>query len=245
MDIKRKGLYFIIFMVSIGLGMGIRSVIASLTFSGNAVSGDGAVSITAGGSDQNVSITPSGSGFTLLSGNTGIGTSTPGYLLSVATTSNIFNVSSSGAVGFRNVFYLFPTSQGSTSTVLTNDGSGGLSWGSASGGWTRTGTTLFPATSTDSVAIGTSTAATLFSIATTSPIFHVTTAGLVGIGTASPVAKVAVKDAGSTGVVNIGQLNGSSAFSGIAFTTSTSAQLTAGNYSLIGEGINTILSRPS
>jgi len=59
----------------------------------------------------------------------------------VATTTNIFNVASSGAVGFRDVFYLFPTSQGSTSTVLVNDGNGRLSWDEQQ--WTTTSTGIF------------------------------------------------------------------------------------------------------
>jgi hypothetical protein len=41
------------------------------------LAGNGSVSLRAGGADQNITLTPSGTGYTILSGNVGIGTSTP------------------------------------------------------------------------------------------------------------------------------------------------------------------------
>ncbi|MBU0486265.1 MAG: hypothetical protein KKB30_17310, partial [Proteobacteria bacterium] len=48
------------------------------------ITGTGALTFTAGGTDQNVTLTPSGTGYTLLNGNVGIGTTDPGaYKLNV------------------------------------------------------------------------------------------------------------------------------------------------------------------
>lgn len=47
----------------------------------------------------------------------------------------------------RSVTYTFPSSQGAASTVLTNDGSGGLSWAAAGGGgWTQIAQTTISGT---------------------------------------------------------------------------------------------------
>ena len=48
------------------------------------ITGTGALVFTAGGSNQNVTLTPSGSGYTILNGATGIGTVTPTRTLEVA-----------------------------------------------------------------------------------------------------------------------------------------------------------------
>jgi len=45
------------------------------------ITGTGALTFAAGGSNQSVTLTPSGSGFTLLKGNVGVGTSSPSALL--------------------------------------------------------------------------------------------------------------------------------------------------------------------
>ena len=45
--------------------------------------GSGAVTIAAGGTNQNVTLTPSGTGYTLLNGNVGIGTTSPHWPLEV------------------------------------------------------------------------------------------------------------------------------------------------------------------
>jgi hypothetical protein len=47
------------------------------------VTSAGAVSLSAGGTNQNVTLTPSGTGFTVLNGNVGVGTSTPAQKLDV------------------------------------------------------------------------------------------------------------------------------------------------------------------
>ncbi|MEY4744275.1 MAG: hypothetical protein RL272_220, partial [Candidatus Parcubacteria bacterium] len=67
------------------------------------------------------------------SGYLGIGDSTPAAMLTVGS-GDLFQVNSSGdIVKIDNVTYNWPSSQGGSSTVLTNDGSGNLSWGTPSG----------------------------------------------------------------------------------------------------------------
>ena len=51
--------------------------------SNGSINGPGALTFTAGGSNQNVTLSPSGTGYTLLNGNVGIGTTAPGNRLSI------------------------------------------------------------------------------------------------------------------------------------------------------------------
>ncbi|MCA9308315.1 hypothetical protein KC980_02275, partial [candidate division WWE3 bacterium] len=61
-------------------------------------------------------------------GNVGVGSTNPNALLSVGAT-NQFTVDSNGNITrIRDVTYSFPASQGGASTVLTNNGSGTLTW---------------------------------------------------------------------------------------------------------------------
>jgi hypothetical protein len=61
---------------------GSANVSGNLTGVGN-ITGSSAITITAGGSDQNITLTPTGTGYTLLNGNVGINTSTPAEKLHV------------------------------------------------------------------------------------------------------------------------------------------------------------------
>ena len=72
----------------------------------------------------------------------------------------------------------------------------------------------------------------------------VTTSNNVGIGTSSTSARLTLKDAGA-GIVNIGQLSGNSGYSGIAFTQTSSSQVTTDNYSILGSGSHTYLNSGS
>ena len=81
------------------------------------ITGTGALTLAAGGTNQNVTLTPSGTGNTLLGGNVGIGTgsTTPATRLHVE--------SSTAGGGFR----LVDGSQGANK-VLSSDASGNASW---------------------------------------------------------------------------------------------------------------------
>ena len=61
---------------------GTQNVSGNLTSVGN-ITGSGGITITAGGSNQNVVLTPSGTGYTLLNGSVGIGNSTPNNKLTI------------------------------------------------------------------------------------------------------------------------------------------------------------------
>ena len=66
-----------------------------------------------------------------------------------------FFVSNNGDLNkIDNVYYNWPASQGSASTVLTNDGSGNLSWATSSGGVTGSGTNTYLTKWTGSGSIG-------------------------------------------------------------------------------------------
>lgn len=67
-------------------------------------------------------------------GNVGVATTSPTSLFSVGASSQ-FQVNTSGdPVKVKNVTYSWPSSQGSTGTVLRNDGSGNLTWAAIGGG---------------------------------------------------------------------------------------------------------------
>lgn len=103
------------------------------------------------------------------SGNVGIGATSLSLLLTVGST-NTFEVNSSGNLKKVNgVTYSWPSSQGASSTTLTNDGAGNLTWaaGGGAGGWTDDGTSVRLTTSTDNVGIGTATPASRLTISAT------------------------------------------------------------------------------
>ena len=70
---------------------------------------------------------------------------------------------------------------------------------------------------------------------------RITTAGAIGIGTTGPGAKLSVTN--GTSFVNIGQLAENPTYAGLSFDAS-SAPVAAASYSLIGNGVNTLLNRP-
>lgn len=95
-------------------------------------------------------------------GYVGIGDTSPVSLLTVGN-GDKFQVDTNGnIVKINNITYSWPGSQGSSGQVLTNNGSGTLSWstvsGGSGGGWVDDGTTVRLETASDSVAIGTATA---------------------------------------------------------------------------------------
>ncbi|EKD56521.1 MAG: hypothetical protein ACD_58C00162G0001, partial [uncultured bacterium] len=80
-----------------------------------------AMYLAASGADANYALITNG-------GNVGIGTTAPTALLSVA---EKFLVDSNGNITkINNIAYSWPAAQGAASTVLTNNGSGTLSWAS-------------------------------------------------------------------------------------------------------------------
>ena len=83
---------------------------------------------------DSVQIKEGGLNIATVSGNVGVGTTTPASLLSVGSSSQ-FQVDSSGnLVRINNIPYSWPSFQGGGDTFLQNDGAGNLSWAIGSSG---------------------------------------------------------------------------------------------------------------
>lgn len=72
------------------------------------------------------------SGATLASGVTASSLTSVGTLSALTTSGTTSLATSAGALSVRNVAYTFPAAQGAASTLLTNNGSGTLTWATAS-----------------------------------------------------------------------------------------------------------------
>ena len=141
--------------------------------------------------------------FTILnSGNVGIGTITPVSKLSVGSSSE-FQVNSTGdIIKINNVITTFPSSQGAANTVLTNNGSGTLTWAASSGGsgsaWLTAGNTgtLASTAAIGSAAnnsfIGTTDSKDFAMVTNNLERMRIASGGNVGIGNISPAATAAL-----------------------------------------------------
>mgnify|MGYP006275198735 CR=1 FL=1 len=191
---------------------GSADVTGSLTSVGN-ITGSSGITITAGGSNQNITLTPSGSGYTLLNGFVGIGTTVPTSALHICFDGSVFpsqnvarivSLSYSGITGAHNwaLRGVYQYSSG----VANNTSGGDLDLIKS----LDRNTIL--ATKTDGTALGNvgvglttpanrlvvSGAASIGSATynTAAPTNGLIVEGNVGIGTTSPVAKFQVAGAG-------------------------------------------------
>ena len=148
---------------------------------------------------------------TALKGNVGIGTDTPGEKLDVvgnvalraqgelklkdSDSSNYVSLKSPATVA-ADVAWTLPAADGTADQVLTTDGSGVLSWATASGG-TATNIT------TDDTQVATTDTGTDGIITFTtenSEAMRITADGKVGIGTTNPGAKLHLSDSGDQSI---------------------------------------------
>lgn len=135
--------------VSVGSGLSVTNSTTTPTISvttvpvanggtgttNGSISGTGALTFAAGGTNQNVTLTPSGSGYTLLNGKVGLGTSTPSTLLQIQN-ANIYGGSDNPGSTSVPSLYLYNSNNSSTAAhslvaLRTGGNSGGnpyISW---------------------------------------------------------------------------------------------------------------------
>lgn len=135
--------------VSVGSGLSISNATTTPTISittvpvasggtgssNGSITGTGALTFAAGGTNQNVSLTPSGSGYTLLNGKVGLGIATPATSLHIQN-SNVYGGSDNPASTSVPSMYIYNSSNSSSSAhailaVRTGGNSGGnpyMSW---------------------------------------------------------------------------------------------------------------------
>lgn len=121
------------------------------------ITGTGALTFAAGGTNQNVTLTPSGTGYTLLNGNVGIRTTAPGAALDVKGAIRLSG-STSGYSGFQpaaaagSTVWTLPATDGGANQVLTTNGAGVLTWSTPAGTGVTTVTGTAPIVSSGGTA---------------------------------------------------------------------------------------------
>lgn len=135
--------------VSVGSGLSVTNATTTPTISlstvpvanggtgstNGSISGTGALTFAAGGSNQNVTLTPSGSGYTLLNGKVGMGTSTPTTSLQIQN-GNVYGGANNPASTSVPSLYIYNSNNSSSAahaimSVRTAGNSGGnpyISW---------------------------------------------------------------------------------------------------------------------
>ncbi len=135
--------------VSVGSGLSVTNPTTTPTISvttvpvanggtgttNGSITGTGALTFAAGGTNQNVTLTPSGSGYTLLNGKVGLGTSTPSTLLQIQNANTYGGSDNPGSTSVPSL-YVYNTNNSSTAAhslvaLRTGGNSGGnpyISW---------------------------------------------------------------------------------------------------------------------
>ena len=131
----------------------------------------------------NVTVTADAStltGATLASGVTASSLTSVGTLTALTTSGTTSLATSAGAVSVRSVAYTFPASQGAASTILTNDGSGTLTWTAPASGPAAAGTLTGATLASNVLASSLTSVGTLTSLGVTGTV---TASSFTGAGT--------------------------------------------------------------
>ncbi len=135
--------------VSVGTGLSVTNASTTPTISvstvpvanggtgstNGSITGTGALTFAAGGTNQNVTLTPSGTGYTLLNGKVGIGTTTPSTALHIQN-SNVYGGSDNPASTSAPSLYVYNSSNSSSSAhAIMSIRSGGNSGGNPYMSW--------------------------------------------------------------------------------------------------------------
>lgn len=156
---------------------------------------------------------------------------------------------SAGAAGFTvstlgdltkidSVAYNWPGTQGAASTVLTNDGSGNLSWaaGGGGGGWTDDGTVVRLTADTDQVGIGTATMAAASVKLEVRRDYNGSNVMLVANGTSDTAALAATTVNANGAGVDIQSFSTGFTTSGLAVAATSRIRQSSGSGLYVGTG---------
>lgn len=160
------------------------------------ITGTGALNFGAGGTDQNVTLTPSGAGYTVLNGNVGIGTAAPSTPLHIASTGSASPGITQEVVGTGTTYFNQLTAGAGYSAVSNGIYLGVISSGGYDGSAYHNATVMRSEVD-GAVTTGSVPGRMLF---LTTPVgagtplerMRITNAGYVGVGTTAPNAMLGV-----------------------------------------------------
>jgi len=135
--------------VSVGSGLSVTNATTTPTISittvpvanggtgstNGSITGTGALTFTAGGTNQNVTLTPSGTGYTLLNGKVGIGTSTPSTSLHIQNSNVYGGADNPGSTSVPSLYINNANNSSASAHAILSVRTGGNSGGNPYVSW--------------------------------------------------------------------------------------------------------------